>query len=208
VDVPGESVQRVKAEQELLSLLRQRPLAVQHVYQHHEGKYIIDFFWPEWKLGAEIDGPWHESEADQFRDGNLAKIGIAVLRLPADLTAERMREQVRYVAQRILFLGMPAKVEFVRNYRPPKPELKPATWDRQNYLGHPLCLDCSGNGWRLTPIFSEKMRQAEMRATRCKCENLREDNLVLFNGLIELNRPKPAQKVILFPEKREEQPHG
>jgi very-short-patch-repair endonuclease len=68
------------------------------------GKYIADFYASEVKLVVEVDGGYHveRERADGRRDRALAKLGIHVLRLPAQVVmsgevasaVERVRVEV------------------------------------------------------------------------------------------------------------------
>jgi very-short-patch-repair endonuclease len=55
--------------------------------QHPCGRYVIDFYCAEAKLGIEVDGIGHDMgdppERDEARDAFLAGQGIDVLRVPA-----------------------------------------------------------------------------------------------------------------------------
>lgn len=204
----SERIAHTHAEKELHKLLVMEPFPVPLKTQAPEGRCRLDFFFPDWKLAVEIDGPWHAEnpEADKNRDDGLAKMGIAVLRLPADMPAVQMRRHVAYVSQRILCLSLAEKIQFVRGYKTdvldhlvtpdaakPKPSLTP----------NPLCLDCDGSGWRLVPVFSEVIRQAEMRATRCQCKNLRSEAELQLSGeewfteLRERLERKPPQQAVM-----------
>ena len=207
------------AERELQKLLAIRPLGAAPKYQHPEGRYRIDVFFPGWKLAVEIDGPRHERqvEYDCTRDAQLASMGIAVLRLSSVLLPEQLREHIRYVAQRIAYFGHPAKVKFCVDY---STSLQKKTEDhtleqveRESFgtasTGNPLCMDCSGSSWKMIPCWNENMRRAEMRATRCRCTNLRpmpeqeEFRLRPDDYLQAVEQKKPQQGILLaFPEKQ------
>ena len=51
--------------------------------QHPIGNYIVDFYCHELRLAIEIDGSQHEFQQlyDVNRDGDLSKLGVAVLRI-------------------------------------------------------------------------------------------------------------------------------
>ncbi len=48
------------------------------------GPYVLDFYAPRWKIGIELDGPFHEPEEDAKRDAWLAKKGIRIFRYPSE----------------------------------------------------------------------------------------------------------------------------
>ena len=62
--------------------LKRLPMTVKR--QHNLGNYIVDFYIAKTKTVIEIDGRQHEArknhEADIFRDAELSKWGIGVLR--------------------------------------------------------------------------------------------------------------------------------
>jgi len=166
-----------RAERELHHLLLAEPLATPCKKEHREGRYSLDFFFPAWRLGVEVDSEhFHDRERDAVRDAELAKIGIVILRLTNTMPAAKMREHIAYVAQRIIRLPLAEKARFVGSYKTdvldhlqekPKATARPSP--REN------CLDCSGNGWKLIPVWSEFLQRASMRATRCACTNLRNE---------------------------------
>jgi len=49
----------------------------------HSG-FIIDFAWPEKRLGVEADGPFHDKRRDAFRDWILRREGWKILRFDAE----------------------------------------------------------------------------------------------------------------------------
>ncbi len=74
------------AESKLWSLLRNRQLAkVKFRRQFPIDKYILDFQFPEYKLGLETDGGSHYSDEgkvkDELRAGKLAGYGIQILKI-------------------------------------------------------------------------------------------------------------------------------
>lgn len=200
------------AERELQQLLAIRPLGAQPKYQHPEGRYRIDVFFPEWKLAVEIDGPRHEEqvEYDRTRDAQLASMGIAVLRLSSFLTPEQLRERIRYVSQRILYMGFDAKVKFCLEFSQPKTaqqvDQESTTSESFNASrANPLCLDCNGSGWKMMPWWNERWRRAEMRAKRCDCKNLRQSpqEAPLVLTAEDFEQKKPQQNALLmFPERQ------
>ena len=73
------------AEQKLWHRLRRKQVhGVQFYRQKPLGKFIVDFYAPAVKLVVEVDGAQHLSDdgqnADARRDGNLASLGLTVLR--------------------------------------------------------------------------------------------------------------------------------
>ncbi len=49
------------------------------------GRWIVDFYFPEVRLGIEVDGGYHRSTTqkgwDQFKEGGLESAGVTLLRL-------------------------------------------------------------------------------------------------------------------------------
>lgn len=158
-------------EKNLHRLLIEQPLPSPVQVQVAEGRCHHDFFFAESKLAVEIDGNWrwHSAEENARRDANL--IGTAVLRFPWDMPPKEMRERIANVMAETKRLPIAEKITWVRDYNRKIREARKPT--KLATVANPLCLDCEGSGWRLMPYFSEFTRQAEMRATRCKCENLR-----------------------------------
>jgi len=73
------------AEKKLWSVLRNSQLAnVKFRRQHPIGKYIVDFYCPQYKLAIEVDGGQHYEDKgksyDEIRTKELARYGINVLR--------------------------------------------------------------------------------------------------------------------------------
>ena len=73
------------AERKLWRILRNRQfISVKFRRQFPVGKYILDFYSPEYKLGIEADGGQHyENEMsmqDELRAKELAMVGIEILR--------------------------------------------------------------------------------------------------------------------------------
>ena len=73
------------AERKLWSILRNRQLdGVKFRRQFPVGKYILDFYAPEHKLGIEADGGQHYEDKgkkrDEFRTGELIGQGIKIIR--------------------------------------------------------------------------------------------------------------------------------
>ena len=74
------------------------------------GRWIVDFYFPEGRLGIEVDGGYHRSTAqkgwDLFRESALASAGVTLLRLTnqevlgnRDLVIRKLRQAWR-VARR------------------------------------------------------------------------------------------------------------
>ena len=73
--------------------LRREPEGVRFRRQHPFGRWAVDFYWAEAKLGIELDGMAHDMgdnpERDADKDAWLAAQGVEVVRIPA---AEVMRD--------------------------------------------------------------------------------------------------------------------
>jgi very-short-patch-repair endonuclease len=72
------------AERLLWSRLRNRGLGgIKFRRQHVLGRYIVDFFSPEFGLVVELDGESHleKRDSDRVRDKDLATMGLAVFRV-------------------------------------------------------------------------------------------------------------------------------
>jgi very-short-patch-repair endonuclease len=194
-----QRIAHVRAEKEFHKLLIAEPLSAPVKVQAKEGPYSLDFFFPDWKLNIEIDGPWHDLVANEKRDGVLAKSGIVTLRLPADMPASQMRRHVVYISQRILLLPLADKITLLRSY---KTELLDKFTAEPAPLGpQENCLDCSGSGWKLLPVWSEFLQHAEVRAARCECKNLRTQGSFTLASEDELTaavRRKPPTQEPLF----------
>ena len=192
-----QRIQHRRVEMELHKLLIAEPFSVPVKIQALEGRCKLDFFFPDWKLAVEIDGPWHDGPRDMQRDDGLGKMGIAVMRLPADMPVSQMRRNIAYVSDRILLLPLAEKLRFVKNYDTKLLErlIEPIQQQTTRAGPNPLCIDCDGSGWKLVPVFSEFMRQAELRATRCKCENLR-NSFELCDPSEIWSRKQPVQETL------------
>lgn len=73
------------AEKKLWSILRDRQLAgAKFRRQFSLGKYILDFYSPEHRLGIEADGGQHfedkGKQGDKVREEELSKLGVEILR--------------------------------------------------------------------------------------------------------------------------------
>src|SRR5258708_7438439 len=42
--------------------------------------YIVDFFFPQYGVVVELDGPFHDAKKDSLRDETLLKNGVSVMR--------------------------------------------------------------------------------------------------------------------------------
>jgi very-short-patch-repair endonuclease len=72
-------------EKKLWSILRNRKLfGVKFRRQFSLGRYILDFYSPEYKLGIEVDGSQHYEEEgrrrDEQRTNDIANLGVYILR--------------------------------------------------------------------------------------------------------------------------------
>ena len=67
--------------------LRRRAGGFKFRKQHPVGRYVVDFYCAEAKLGIEVDGVAHDMgdrpERDEAREGFMAGQGIALIRFPA-----------------------------------------------------------------------------------------------------------------------------
>ena len=77
--------EQTDAERKLWLILRNRQLSgVKFRRQFSVGRYVLDFYSPEYKLGIEIDGGKHYEDKgkreDDFRTIELAKQGIGISR--------------------------------------------------------------------------------------------------------------------------------
>lgn len=73
------------AENKLWAILRNRQLAgVKFRRQFSAGRYILDFYSPEYKLGIEADGGQHYGDKgrqrDKLRTRGLSRLGVHILR--------------------------------------------------------------------------------------------------------------------------------
>ncbi len=71
-------------ERILWSKIRNQQLGVKFRQQHGIGKYVVDFYCPDFKLVVELDGDSHyqdgAQEYDQIRDEFMRGMGLRVLR--------------------------------------------------------------------------------------------------------------------------------
>ncbi len=81
-----------RSEHILWDALRKQQLGVKFRRQHPFNYFVLDFFCAETHLAVEVDGPIHEDQKDydSWRDEELARRGITVLRLPE----QRVREDL------------------------------------------------------------------------------------------------------------------
>lgn len=73
------------AEKKLWTILRNRQInRVEFRRQFSIGRYVLDFYCPEFRLGIEADGGQHYQDKDRKRDeirrGNLKKLGVEIIR--------------------------------------------------------------------------------------------------------------------------------
>jgi very-short-patch-repair endonuclease len=83
--VRGMRHEPTSAEDRLWWLLRRKGLdGVRFRRQHAVDRFVLDFFAPRFGLAVELDGGIHaeRTREDAVRDEHLARLGIAVLRLP------------------------------------------------------------------------------------------------------------------------------
>ena len=91
-DMAYKSARRLRREMSLPEvilwrILRQQPGHIKFRRQHPIGRYVLDFYASEFKLGIEIDGIAHDMgdrpERDEARAEWLESQGIKMLRIPA-----------------------------------------------------------------------------------------------------------------------------
>ena len=72
-----------RAERVLWEALRRKQLGVGFRRQHPIGHFVLDFYCAKARLAVEVDGPVHDEqeEYDRWRDEELVKWGIEVLRV-------------------------------------------------------------------------------------------------------------------------------
>ncbi len=70
------------AEEIIWSIVRNRKLGFKFKREYPIGRYRIDFYCDEAKLGLEMDGEQHDPVQDKVRDANLASLGIYIFRIP------------------------------------------------------------------------------------------------------------------------------
>jgi very-short-patch-repair endonuclease len=75
-----------KAEGILWQALRNGQLGVRFRRQHPCDRFVLDFYCLPVKLAVEVDGPLHEEQVryDRWRDEELGKLGIRVLRFQTE----------------------------------------------------------------------------------------------------------------------------
>jgi very-short-patch-repair endonuclease len=75
--------EQTPAEQILWRRLRNRALGgIKFRRQHAIGRFIVDFFAPEYRVAIELDGETHgrTQEEDRARDEELTALGLTVIR--------------------------------------------------------------------------------------------------------------------------------
>ncbi len=74
------------AERKLWQAIRGTRLGLKFRRQHPIGDFVLDFYCESERLAVEVDGDCHEQqrEYDQWRDEELARLGIRVVRIPSD----------------------------------------------------------------------------------------------------------------------------
>lgn len=70
------------AEEIIWSIVRNRKLGFKFNREYPIGRYRIDFFCDEAKVGLEVDGEQHDPIQDKTRDAYLADLGILIFRIP------------------------------------------------------------------------------------------------------------------------------
>jgi very-short-patch-repair endonuclease len=72
-----------RAERVLWEALRRKQFGVRFRRQHPIGHFVLDFYCAKARLAVEVDGPLHDEqeEYDRWRDEQLVKWGIEVLRV-------------------------------------------------------------------------------------------------------------------------------
>ena len=69
-------------ERILWAQLRNKGIGFRVRRQYPVDKYVLDFYIHEARLCIEIDGPEHDKEHDEKRDGILGDMGIRTIRIP------------------------------------------------------------------------------------------------------------------------------
>jgi len=95
------------SEHALWQALRARKLGVQFRRQVPLGRFIVDFLAPSARLVVEVDGGYHARRGapDARRDRKLRRLGLTVLRLPAELVLRNLPEALRRVREALALAG-------------------------------------------------------------------------------------------------------
>jgi very-short-patch-repair endonuclease len=74
-------------------------LGVRFIRQAPVGRFVVDLLAPAALLAVEVDGGWHSrrTAADARRDEKLRRLGIRVLRIPAELVERDVARAVELV---------------------------------------------------------------------------------------------------------------
>ena len=91
--------QPTAGERLLWEHLRDGALGPKFRRQHPLGDFVLDFYCPEAKLAVEVDGPSHAERPgyDAWRDAQLARRGVRVLRLPEAQVRHDLAGSVRRI---------------------------------------------------------------------------------------------------------------
>ncbi len=94
---------RSRAERRFLALIRKAGLPAPEV-NFTTARYELDFYWPDYRLGVEVDTFWthssaHSFEADRRRDAELATAGIQVIRVTDHQLADEPERVIAVVSQ-------------------------------------------------------------------------------------------------------------
>jgi very-short-patch-repair endonuclease len=97
---------QTEAEKKLWSIVRNRQLGeIKFRRQFSIGRYILDFYCPEYRVGIEADGGQHYEdkgrESDKIRTKELKELGIEIIRF-SDLEILNNIDGVYEVLQQIL----------------------------------------------------------------------------------------------------------
>lgn len=92
-------------EQRLWSKIRRQQLGARFRRQHGIGRYIADFYCPDWALIIELDGDSHftpeAGSYDALRDQFMRSLGLTVLRF----SNREVMQNIDGVLERILEIG-------------------------------------------------------------------------------------------------------
>jgi len=89
------------SEQTLWRYLGGSRLGTRFIRQAPVGRMVVDFLAPAASLAVEIDGPYHQrrAAADARRESKLRRLGLRVLRLPAELVEKDVARAVELVRE-------------------------------------------------------------------------------------------------------------
>ena len=96
--------QPTPGEEALWRALRGGALGVRFRRQHPIREFVLDFYCAEAQLAVEVDGASHERQEgyDDWRDGELAKLGIRVLRLHEEFVRADLAEALEAIRRALL----------------------------------------------------------------------------------------------------------